>query len=466
MAWAASSSYGQPAAQAPNLERLRSLIRARLAAASVPSLAIAVVSDGQIVWEEAFGSADVERHIPATNDTPYYLASITKTITGAALLAVASRGAIDLDLPINKYLGRARLHSPLWDVNGATVRRVANHTAGLTTYYRTCETERACGVEDAIEKYGVIVHAPGAGFDYSNLDYGVLGDVLARVSKRSFASVLRDEVFRPLKMTSCGVSSPPPQSAVSYDSGSHQPVLARFSDTPGASTAYCSVHDLAVFSQWMTANAPLVETIRARPVPAGAGQQYAFGWWLPDDYFGYRPLTGSGGTSFSSAALKLFPDARIAVAVLMNAGTGFADSIIDETLDEFVPTIRERRARATAVPPISGAAPRVRPLPDGDLIGVWAGVMVMPKEKRPLTLEISPAGDVRAAVDRKAPAPFTRGAAVRRRVGGRTADDVDLGLELQGSRLVGSATVSTPSSALSYWVELRKTIRTGSQAAP
>src|SRR5690349_9875088 len=89
---------------AGDFDGVRRLITEQVAAGSVPSAAVSVVRDGHILWEEAFGLADVDRHLPATSSTPYYLASVTKSLTGVALMQLASRKLVDFDRPVNTYL--------------------------------------------------------------------------------------------------------------------------------------------------------------------------------------------------------------------------------------------------------------------------------------------------------------------------------------------------------------------------
>src|SRR5207247_8662407 len=96
-----------------------------------PSVAVAVAKEGRIVWEDAIGWANREKRIPATASTIYPLASISKPITATGLMVLVERGLVDLDRPINAYLGTVRLTGLGGDTTGATVRRVLGHTAGL-----------------------------------------------------------------------------------------------------------------------------------------------------------------------------------------------------------------------------------------------------------------------------------------------------------------------------------------------
>jgi CubicO group peptidase (beta-lactamase class C family) len=83
----------------PDFSKVCKLIQEQLVTTSIPSISVAVVRRGEIIWEEGFGFADRESHIPATEHTMYYLASVSKTITATALMVLSERKRIDLDRP-------------------------------------------------------------------------------------------------------------------------------------------------------------------------------------------------------------------------------------------------------------------------------------------------------------------------------------------------------------------------------
>ena len=104
----------------------------RITDGQVPSIAVAVARKGSVLWEEGFGWADQERKIPATSDTIYSIASISKPFTATGLMTLVQKGQIDLDAPVNKYLrGESEIKALVGDAKDATVKRVANHTSGL-----------------------------------------------------------------------------------------------------------------------------------------------------------------------------------------------------------------------------------------------------------------------------------------------------------------------------------------------
>jgi CubicO group peptidase (beta-lactamase class C family) len=463
-----------------DLVALRKYVQERMEAASIPSIAVSVVQGKQILWEEGFGLADRERRIPATPHTSFYLASVTKAITGTALLVLLDQQKINLDHPVNEYLGPAKVHSPMWDTTQATVRRVATHTAGLTTYYRKCALQNSkCEVstETAIERYGILFWPPGEHFDYSNLGYGILGEVISHVSGKSYADFLRSEVFLPLGMQDCSLgveNEGSSEIAAQYDSTTGARTPVELSDTPGASSMHCSVHDLALFGMFaLEAHLPAQKRILSKAslrmmlnptVETGEGERYGFGWSRQPDHHGYVGVFAQGGTSDSFAVLQMIPSEKIAVAVIANTGTTVPFEIADRVLSDLLPRYR---ARLASEPP---AAPRRDPAviaTTTSLAGNWAGALQTWKGNIPLTLRISASREVRAKwKDDQWITATDVGIAEPRFYcvlhgqmeipdAPQPPYDLELELYLRGTALVGAATTKNEAQ-LPYWVQLEK----------
>ena len=346
----------------PDFSKVRTYIQEQMATQSVPSVAVAVARSKEILWEEGFGWADRQDNIKASAHTPYYLASVTKSLTGAALVMLQERGKLDLDRPVNDYLGAAKLHSPMFDPSQATVRRVATHTAGLTTYARECaldDAECRTSISTAIERYGVIFSPPGDHFDYSNLGYGILGGVVARVSGKTYGDFLNEDIFQPLGMADCALelsAELSKRAAAQYDRTSHARSQVRSSDHPGASSEHCSVHDLALFGMFMIDQGVSGQrqilskesryAILHSTVEAADGQRYGIGWWMNPNLHGYEVFFGSGGSNDSAAALYLVPSEGLVVAALANTGTLLADQAAQEAIAALLPKFREEREKA------------------------------------------------------------------------------------------------------------------------
>ena len=195
-----------------SFDPVRERIAKGLVDTNLPSIAVAVARDGQIIWEQGFGWADRENRVPASEHTLYSIASVSKPITATGLMVFKERKKIDLDKPINDYLGDAKLQARVGDAAAATVRRVANHTSGLPLHYQFFYADEAYKPptrEETIHRYGNLVTAPGERFQYSNLGYGVLDYVVERSAGKKFADAMREEVFLPLGMTHTSIDVAP-----------------------------------------------------------------------------------------------------------------------------------------------------------------------------------------------------------------------------------------------------------------
>jgi CubicO group peptidase (beta-lactamase class C family) len=102
------------------------------------SFQVAVAKDGDIIYEEAFGWANVEKQIRTTPKTMHLVASISKPFTSTSLMILAERGQIDLHGPVNEYLGDTKLIAYQGDAADATVARMLLHTTGLPYGYYIC----------------------------------------------------------------------------------------------------------------------------------------------------------------------------------------------------------------------------------------------------------------------------------------------------------------------------------------
>ena len=112
-------TWGQAAPKEPRLSNLDNDIAAH---ADVPGLAVAITKDGKIIYERGFGWADRERGLRATPNTPFALASVSKSITSTAIMQLFARGRLNLDAPVNDYLGSAKVHSPHWNAAEPEIR--------------------------------------------------------------------------------------------------------------------------------------------------------------------------------------------------------------------------------------------------------------------------------------------------------------------------------------------------------
>ena len=482
LAWPAAA-----VAQAADFSTARQIIRDGMARDSAPAVAVAIARGDSILWMEAFGYANRETRAPATIHTPFYLASVTKTITATAAMVLREQGRLDLDRPANDYLGGSRLTSPAWNTNGATLRRLATHTSGLTTFDIGCSTAR-CELpsrDEIIRQYGVLMWPPGEHFDYSNLGYFILGDAIARATRSDLGAVLHNNVFRPLGMTDASLGIDPrrvDETAVQYSwTRGALPQESRF--VSGASSVHASVNDVVRFGMLHAkAHAPgiqpilsdaVIDTMQYSTVPAGGTQQYGLGWWVETDRYGYRSVLAQGGTDASSAWLRIIPSERIVAVVLANKGVGFPSDVVDAMIASVLPRYAEGVAAQRAQSLASGSKPAATPAPprlDSAFVGTWRGVARAEQGEVPLEIIVSDSGSLRATVganskERTGRANFATGLFRLRIPGDLQSPDStrQLAFYLRPREGVVNGTVTTnPNAAsqlggrVSYFVELRK----------
>src|SRR5512140_2764732 len=132
-------STGRPAVARAgrfDLERtktvLSGLIETAIAERGIPSISIALVRGEAIVWTAAFGHANVRTRTPATPDTIYCTGSTFKSVTATALMQLQEQGKFQLDEPVNRYLGTARIRDQLQGAKPVTFRHMLSHWSGLT----------------------------------------------------------------------------------------------------------------------------------------------------------------------------------------------------------------------------------------------------------------------------------------------------------------------------------------------
>lgn len=391
-------------------------IQEQLAEQAYPSLAVAVAKEGHILWEQGFGWANRESRIRATEHTAYSLASISKPITTTALMLLQQRGRLELDRPINDYLGEAKLKAPVGDVEGATLRRVANHTSGLPLHYQffyADEPYRRPEMDETIRRYATLVRAPGERYQYSNLGYGLLDYVISRASGHSYADFMREEIFLPLGMLRSSVDIPPaiqPYAAARYGSDGIPYPFYDF-DHPGGSAIFCSAHDLIRFgmlhlgTRLPDQKALLSEqTLEAMQVNTSAPEEkngYGIGWGVNADNLGYRSISHTGGMGGVNTLLMLIPSEKIVVAALGNACGSLPFRACEEILASLLPEydVRLRQRQAEREKEQKKGAKTKKPAafkPGKRLSGEWNGELVTWNGPIPLMLWFKSSGDVHA----------------------------------------------------------------------
>ncbi|MEK7397182.1 MAG: serine hydrolase domain-containing protein [Candidatus Poribacteria bacterium] len=467
---------------------VRELIKNKLVENGIASVAVAVAQGDKIIWEEGFGWANREKMIASNSNIMYSLASISKPITATAVMILKERGLIDLDRPVNEYLGDAKLTAWIGKAEDVTVRRIANHTSGLAVhchFFYEDENYPKPPMDETIRRYGNIVTIPGERYQYCNLGYGILDYIISRLSGKSYIDFMREEVFLPLDMTHSSIDvgrGLEKYQAIRY--GSDKQIVPFYDfDHPGGSAVYSSAHDLVRFGMFhLKAHLPnqkailsdeSIDDMQVGTADSGGGRQYGVGWSMSQDSFGYRTSSHNGGMGGVNTTLVMVPDEKIVVTVLANSNTDQYEIICREILSVMLPKYAENRAIAEANQKSNTGQANTEFALTPELIGEWNGEIVTYKEHIPITFWFKEGGDVIVKMGRQLKTllndvVFRDGYLYGRMMGDIGTEDANrhpynlhLTMKLRDQVLNGAISVMTSpkdrlGNAVSHWIEVTK----------
>ena len=185
---------------------VRAYVSEELDALGVPGAAVAIVRDDEVVFAEGFGEAG---GVAVRADTPFDLASVSKSLTAIAVLQLAESGSVGLDDPVGDHVDWIDdTHSALADI---TIRDLLGHTSGWTIDDGQANLADTYGEPDAIERnvrrLASIAPSNARGtFEYSNANYDVLALLVEIVSGMPFGEYMTASVFEPLGMAHAHVA--------------------------------------------------------------------------------------------------------------------------------------------------------------------------------------------------------------------------------------------------------------------
>jgi CubicO group peptidase (beta-lactamase class C family) len=311
---------------------------------------------------------------------------------------------------VDSYIAPAKLTAFEGAASGATVTHILNHTSGLPVHYSVFyadEPERQPPpFSESIRRYGILVHPPGAGYQYANFGFALADHIITKVSGAPYAEFMKSEVFLPLGMTHTSIDIGPgleEYAAVRYDE-SGEPVPFYISDHPGASQVYSSAHDLIRFGlfhlghtlpeQTQIISAESIGLMKQDSDPSPENDRYGLGWFLNGNEYGYPIAWHTGSMRGTNTMLKFVPGEDIAVVVLVNTSSDLRQSIPRDIIGVLLPDYGEKW-RAARDRPAQEAVP-FQPTPE--LIGSWEGEITTSDEVVPVTLTVQPDGDVHVKI--------------------------------------------------------------------
>lgn len=229
--------------------------------AKIQGAAVGLIVDGRLVFARGYGYADHAGKVPATPDTVFVAASLSKPIASWVTMRLAEQGRIRLDQPVAELISPWPLAQNQFDYRQITIRRLLSHSAGTTLsgYQGWLDYKELPTLEESLAgktngRGAVELFAPvGAKFQYSGGGYTLMQLAIERSTKRKYADWARELVFQPLGMKHSSVAMTPQVLAGAAqghgDDGS--PVPMRYYVEQAPSTLSTTVND---FARWMIAS--------------------------------------------------------------------------------------------------------------------------------------------------------------------------------------------------------------------
>jgi CubicO group peptidase (beta-lactamase class C family) len=292
-------------------------------------LSIAVGIQGEIVWSEGFGHADLEQQVPVTRDTKFRIGSVSKSLTAAALGLLYEQGKLDLDAPVQRYVpGFPEKGKPV------TVRQVAGHLAGIR-HYRGEEFLLARRFQSVTESLTIfkddpLLFDPGARYSYSSYGWNLLSAVVEGASGQSFLDYMRANIFERLGLKNMAADENDkiiPHRTRFYQRTSDGAVR----NTPYVDNSYkwagggflSTMDDLVRFgSAHLQPGFLKAETLAvlftSQKTAAGELTNYGIGWSVRTDDKGRRTIGHSGGSVGGTTMLLIYPESGVVVAMAVN----------------------------------------------------------------------------------------------------------------------------------------------------
>lgn len=314
---------------AKEIQAARAMILHDLEEQDYPGIAIAVSVDGETVWSEGFGYADLEQRVPLWPTSRFRIGSISKPFTAAAVARLFEDGRLDVNAPVQQYV--PYFPEKRWLL---TTRNLGAHLGGVRHYqgdeflsstsYETVESGLAIFAADTL------LHAPGQRFAYTSYGWNLISAVVEGASGRQFLHVMRQEVFRPLGMRHTVADHPDSliyQRVRFYERGANGDLL----NAPYVDNSYkwagggflSSPEDLLRFGNAHLGTDFLSEDALAllfteQQTTAGEGVGYGFGWRVRTGDDSRRYLSHGGGSVGGTSLLIMQPDTKVILAAMIN----------------------------------------------------------------------------------------------------------------------------------------------------
>lgn len=319
-------SWASAPAQEALEQDLTALCEAKIARDRIPGLSCAAFVGDRMVFARGFGRSDVENDVPATSETVYRLASISKPVTAVLVLQLAEEGALDLDQDLHGLV--PEWPKKRWPV---TTRQLLGHLGGVRHYQGEGEsTRRYANQRAGLRRFArdPLLHQPGKRYLYSTYGFNLAAAAVETLREQPFAEVLAARIAKPAAAGS--LQDDDAWRIIRHRAQGYVRRMGKLQNSQLMDSSYklgggglcCSALDLARVAQALLAGElikreTLEQMWKEQRTTAGEGTGYGLGFSLTT-LDGERQVGHSGAQSRVSTNLQLLPDRGVGAVVLCN----------------------------------------------------------------------------------------------------------------------------------------------------
>ncbi len=346
-----SASPEAPAVSIDHAESIDRFIEQVIAAHDLPGVAASVVRDGKVTYSRAFGVESVESGEVLSPEHLFHFASVSKPFAATAIMQLVEDGLMELDAPVIRYLPYFELaDGPYEEI---TIRQMLNHTSGMPDV-EDYEWDQPQTDEGAAERYvrsltsESMIGPPGGQWQYSNMAFDTLGDVIAKVSGQSFEDYIKEHILDPLGMRESNFLYPATRedlrtSGHTWNMGpvltAHYPYNRRHapSSTLNSSVAEMTAWALANLNRGELNGVRILEEssydlLWTPSAEVEEGESVGLSWFI-EEHSGTRMISHDGGDEGYSSYLVLLPDQGVGFTLASNTDQAPMGLLRDGLLD-------------------------------------------------------------------------------------------------------------------------------------
>jgi D-alanyl-D-alanine carboxypeptidase len=341
-------------------DKIDDYVKAEMQKQHIPGLSLAVIRDGKIIKVEGYGLANVELNGPARPETVYKIGSASKQLIAAGIMILIQDGKLSLDDKISKFLEGT---PDTW--KEITIRHLLTHTSGLVREAPGFDPLKIQADADVIKTaYPLPLRfAPGEKWEYCNVGYFSLAEIIRKVSGKPWSDYLNERLFLPLAMNVTRTTTMTEiiqNRASGYVWRNNKLENASIYLALRPSGAFISsVLDLAKWDAALYADKILKSSVRDQmwsPVKlnTGATHPYGFGWEL-STVGGHKLVHHGGSLPGFRAQISRFMDDKLTVIVLTNGDNANPNSIALNIAAFYIPGLIPERTVAKIDPKLLDA---------------------------------------------------------------------------------------------------------------